>query len=147
MQKQTFNTVIDALRERVWNILWDDVTYRQWTSAFSEGSQVQTDNWEKGSKVLFLDGKGSGMVATIEENIPNEYMSIKHLGEIKDGVEDTTSDKVKEWAGAHENYTLKNVDGKTELVVDMDMNEEWRSYFEKTWPIALEKIKELSENN
>lgn len=144
MEKQHFKTNINAPREKVWDILWGDETYKAWTSAFSEGSHVQTD-WKKGSKALFLDGKGSGMVAMIEENIPNEYMSIKHLGEVKDGVEDTTSDKVKEWAGAHENYTLKNVNGATELLVDMDINEEWKSYFEKTWPVALEKVRELAE--
>jgi hypothetical protein len=44
-------------------------------------------------------------------------------GRWNNGVEDTSSSKVKEWAGAHENYTLKKVNGKTELAIDMDISE------------------------
>jgi Activator of Hsp90 ATPase homolog 1-like protein len=146
MEKKTFSISIDAPREKVWNVLWGDDSYRAWTSVFSEDSQVQTD-WQKGSRALFTDGKGSGMVATIEENKPNEFMSIRHLGVMKDGVEDLDSDEVKQWAGAHENYTLKNVDGKTELVVDMDIAQEYMDYFQNTWPKALDKVKELAEKN
>jgi hypothetical protein len=111
---------------------------------FYEGSYAVTD-WKKGSKVLFLGQGGGGMVATIEENIPNEFMSIKHLGEVKDGVEDTESESVKEWAGAHENYTLKTVNGQTELTIDMDLSEEFEKMFSDIWPKALAKVKELAE--
>ena len=146
MIKLKFNTTIDAPREKVWSVLWNDETYRAWTSAFMEGSYAETD-WKQGSKVLFLDGKGEGMVSTIADARPNEYMSIKHLGMVKDGVEDTTSEEVKKWAGAMENYTLKGENGRTELLVDMDTTEGSVEYFEKTWPKALEKLRELAEKN
>jgi len=146
MEKQVFNISINAPREKVWKVLWNDDSYRAWTSAFAEGSHAQTD-WKKGSKVLFLDGQGSGMVSTIAENIPNEYMSFEHLGEVKDGVEDLNSPKVQAWAGAHENYTLKTVNGQTELIVDMDINDEYKDYFVNTFPKALDKVKELAEKN
>ena len=87
------------------------------------------------------------MVSMIASKKPNEYMSFKHLGFVLNGVEDTQSEKVKEWAGAMENYTLKEVDGKTELTVDMDINDEYKDYFLKTWQLALEKVKELAERN
>ena len=146
MEKHEFKTTVNAPREKVWNILWDDGSYRQWASAFAEGSTAETD-WKEGSKVLFTDGKGQGMVSMIASKKPNEYMSFKHLGFVLNGVEDTQSEKVKEWAGAMENYTLKEVDGKTELTVDMDINDEYKDYFLKTWPLALEKVKELAERN
>lgn len=145
MDKLNFKAVINASPEKVWKVLWADDTYRKWTSAFAEGSYAETD-WKKGSKVLFLDGEGRGMVSRIAENRPNEYMSIEHLGEVKEGVEDTTSEKVKDWAGAHENYTLKKVNGKTELIVDMDITEEFKEMFSKMWPVALDNVKRLSEN-
>ena len=66
MTKQEFKVSINAPREKVWEVLWNDATYPAWTSAFSEGSHAVTD-WKKGSKILFLDGKGSGMVSTIAE--------------------------------------------------------------------------------
>lgn len=144
MEKVEFKATINAPAEKVWNVLWDDQSYRQWTSVFAEGSRAETD-WKEGSKILFLDGKGQGMVSVIESKIDNEYMSFKHIGMVADGVEDTTSDKVKECAGSHENYTLRPSNGKTELVVDMDLSDEWKDYFQKTWPLAINKIKELAE--
>ncbi len=144
MKKQEFKIDINAPREKVWNVLWGEETYPKWTAPFAEGSRAETD-WKKGSKVLFTDGKGSGMVSRIEENVPNEFMSILHLGEVKDGVEDTESEKVKQWAGAHENYTLKGTNGKTELIVHMDITEEFAEMFNNIWPKALAKVKDIAE--
>jgi len=85
------------------------------------------------------------MVSRIKENKLHKYISIEHLGEVHDGVEDTTSDRVKVWAGALENYTFIDKNGKTELVVDMDINEEFVEMFEGMWPKALKKLKSLCE--
>lgn len=156
MEKLKFNIAIDAPAERVWDILWRDDTYRAWTKPFNEGSYAVPDSkkdsytakdWREGSKVLFLDGNGQGMVSTIARNIPNEYMSIRHLGMIDNGVEDTTSEKVSVWAGAMENYTLKTVNGKTELSIESDITEEYKDMFSKMWPKALETVKRLAEKN
>lgn len=144
MEKQQFKTSINASRERVWEILWGDTSYRAWTSVFSEGSHVVTD-WKKGSKTLFLDGKGSGMVSVIAEHIPNEFMAFKHLGDIKNGIEDTESEEVKAWSGAMENYTLKTVNGQTELEVTVDIDDKFKDYFIDAFPKALAKVKTLSE--
>jgi hypothetical protein len=91
------------------------------------------------------DDKVGGMVSRIKDNRLYEFISIEHLGEVLDGIEDTTSDRVKVWAGALENYTFVNKNGKTELVVDLDVNEEFKEMFEGMWPKALQKLKELCE--
>lgn len=144
METQTFNITINASPEKVWNVLLGRETYPLWTSVFSKDSSVETD-WKEGSKALFLDGSGSGMVAVIAKNIPNEFLSIKHLGMIKNGVEDLDSDEVKEWAGALENYTLSAVNGDTALRIDIDIADKWKNYFLETWPQALKKVKDLAE--
>ena len=144
MRKQEFKITIDASPEKVWDVIIGKETYPMWTAAFAEGSQVETD-WKEGSKALFGDGKGSGMVAIIEKNVPNKFLSIRHIGEMINGVEDTESEKVKSWAGAHENYTLNTVDGKTEWLVEVDVNPEWEDYFTEVWPKALDKAKEIAE--
>jgi hypothetical protein len=146
MEKQQFNIAIDAPREKVWNLLWDNETYPVWTSVFSPGSRAETD-WKEGSQVLFLGAENEGMISLIASKKPNEFMSFKHLGTVKNGVIDTDSKQTKEWAGALENYTLKTVNGKTELTVDMDITEEFKDYFQQTWPKALEKLKEMAESN
>ena len=35
MIKKNFNIEINASKELVWDTLWSDVTYRQWTAVFS----------------------------------------------------------------------------------------------------------------
>lgn len=145
MKKQNFKIEIEAPREKVWNILWGKETYPIWTTPFSEGSRAETD-WKEGSKVYFLNADNEGMVARIAKNIPNEYLSIEHLGVVMGGIEHTENEKSGEWAGSMENYTLKDVNGKTQLLVDMDVTEEYEDFFNTTWPLALDKIKELSEN-
>jgi uncharacterized protein YndB with AHSA1/START domain len=144
MTRKQFKTTINAPRETVWEVLWGDTTYPRWTAVFMEGSRAETD-WKKGSKILFLGGNNEGMVCSIAENIPNEFMSFSMLGTVKNGVEDLFSAQSEGWAGATENYTLKTVDGKTELTVEVDVMDDHIDYFTKTFPLALNKVKEISE--
>ncbi|OGU30545.1 MAG: ATPase [Ignavibacteria bacterium GWA2_35_9] len=147
MEKLHFKIDINSPKENVWNTMLDDKTYRAWTEAFAPGSYYKGD-WNKDSKILFLapGEKGEmGMVSRIKENRKYEFISIEHLGVVNEGKEDTTSDEVKGWAGALENYTFKEKDGLTEVLVDMDINDEYKDMFEGMWPKALQKLKELSE--
>ncbi|MGH9158896.1 MAG: SRPBCC domain-containing protein [Vicinamibacteraceae bacterium] len=148
MQKLKFSIEINAPKEKAWNTMLDDETYRTWTEAFMAGSHYVGD-WNKGSEILFLapdeKGKLSGMVSRIKENRPYEYVSIEHLGFVEDGKKDTTSDAVRAWAGALENYTFRETNKGTEVVVEMDTNEEHAAMFQDTWPKALQKLKTLAE--
>lgn len=147
MSQNIYQITIDAPREKVWHTLWDDATYPLWTAPFAEGSTATTD-WKEGSRVYFGDGKGEGMVAMILENREYEFMSIKHLGLLKDGKEDLESEESQAWGDSYENYTLKEVDGGTHLLVELtseSMPAEFEAYFAETWPKALDKLKELAE--
>ena len=144
MTRLTFATTIDAPKEAVWRTLLDDEAYRQWTSPFQEGSYAVTD-WTPGSKALFLAPDGSGMVSRIADHRPNEFLSIEHLGVVNDGVEDTESAEVKQWAGAREDYRLGEDAGHVILTIEIDALDEHKQFFEDTWPKALAALKELSE--
>jgi len=127
----------------------DDKHYREWTSVFSPGSYFKGD-WSKGSKILFLGpnpetGEESGMVSRIAENKPYEFISIEHLGIVHNGIEDTTGDEARKWAPAFENYSFKEKDGATEVLVDIDIDEKEAEVFNEMWPAALQKLKEISE--
>ncbi len=39
-----FSIQIRASREKVWSVLWDISNYQEWTTVFSPGSTVETDN-------------------------------------------------------------------------------------------------------
>ncbi len=150
MEKLHFSIQINASKQRVWDTMLNDATYREWTEIFnpSSGSYYEGD-WSEGSHIKFLgpdkDGTVSGMYSLIKENRPYEFLSIQHLGEI-------IKDEVKPWPGDgsisfFENYTFKEEDGSTTLEIDVDANDDFKAMFEEMWPKALEKLKELSEAN
>ncbi len=148
MQKLNHSIIINAPKDKVWHTMLDNDTYREWTEVFHVGSHYVGD-WSEGSKILFLgpdeNDKMSGMVSKIKENRPYEYISIEHIGIVADGKEDTSSKEAKDWAGALENYTFKEMDGKTEVMVDVDTDDEFVEMFQEMWPKALQKLKELAE--
>lgn len=140
----TFTVAIQAPRPLVWEAMLGAETYQQWTSPFCEGSYY-AGSWEEGSKIRFLAPNGEGMVAEIVENRPLEYVCIRHLGEIKDGVEDTTSAAVREWAPAYEKYVFAETPDGTEVTVELDTMPEYERYMLDTYPTALGILKELCE--
>lgn len=129
MKRKEFKINIEAAKEKVWSVLWNDETYRQWTAPFMPGSRAESD-WEEGSKVRFLGPNGNGMFSKIEKSSPYDFMSIVHMGVVIEGVEDTESEEAKKWNGAIENYTLTSVGGKTELLVETDIVEAYLKAFE-----------------
>lgn len=144
MEKINHSVTINAAGERVWRVLLDDETYRIWTEEFVQGSYAVTD-WEEGSKALFLTPGGNGMVSRIAKHIPNEFLSIEHLGIVTEGVEETESEEVKTWQGARENFVLRERDGVSELSIEMDVAQDEKQMFQEIWPRALAKVKELAE--
>ncbi len=150
MSNLTFTTKINAPRQKVWETMLNDSTYRIWTEAFHEGSHYKGD-WSKGSTMLFLgpneNGKYGGMISIVEENIPYEFISLKSVGVVNDDVEDTTSEEAKAWTGGYENYTFTEEGDATTLRVDMtgSIPQEYTDMFNEMWPNALAKLKELCE--
>lgn len=150
MQKINFSIQINAPKEKVWDTMLNDSTYREWTKPFNSSSCYE-GSWEEGSEIKFLgvdkDGNpnAGGMYSRIKTNRPYEYISIEHLGFIVNGVVDTTSEEVKKWTPAFENYTFKEKAGGTEVSVELDIADEHKAEFEKMWPEALQILKELSE--
>lgn len=142
MTTKEFKIQINAARNIVWHVLWNDDTYRQWTSVFHEGSHAVSD-WEQGSEIKFLGPNGDGMYAVIDTKDEPSKMYFKHLGEVKNKEKQPESS----WAGAMEKYTLFEKDNVTELVTGIDLSEEWMEYFENTFPKALQKIKEIAESD
>ena len=140
MEKLSFEIEINAIPEKVWSVLWGDISYRQWTTAFTEGS-FYMGTLEEGSTVKFLDPKNNGMYSRVEKNIPHEEMKFVHLGEIYDGIETP-----RDWGEATERYILKEDDEGTNLTVEIQTPSEFKEFFEEKFPTALGIVKNLSEN-
>jgi len=151
MKKINLETVINASREKVWDAIVNESKYKRWTSAFGETSHFE-GGWNKGDKIRFLaineKGEKEGMVSEIAESTYPEYISIKHLGYIVNGMDDTTSEEIRKWAPAFENYTLETVgEDKTLFKLEMDCIDEYYDMMMDLWPNALDKLKEVSETN
>lgn len=140
----TFQVTINAPVARVWDSMLDPEPYRVWTSVFTTGSHY-TGSWDKGATIRFLDPNRSGMLAEIAENRRHEFISIRHLGMIDAGVEDTTSESVRAWAPAYENYTFRATPEGTEVTVTVDVAGEWEQMMLDKYPKALAKLKALCE--
>lgn len=151
MKKLQYKKDINASAEKVYNTMlgMDDIkTYEQWTSEFNPTSTYE-GSWEKGSKMYFVgtdeNGKRGGMVAEIADNVPFQFVSIRHYGILDGDQEITEGPDIEKWAGALENYTFREHNGVTTVTVESDTTEDYLDYFNTTWPKALSKLKELSE--
>lgn len=145
MKRHRFTTDINVPREKIWQILWDKKTYSAWTSPFSEGSKMETD-LQEGSRVFFLNAAGdAGMISIIEKKDEPNFISFRHIGIIKDGKEITEGKEIEKWTPSYENYTLKEKNGITQLMVDIDIDEKYKDFFYEAWPKALANVKSLSE--
>lgn len=146
MKKLEFSKEINASAQKVWDVLWNEDTYTQWTSAFNPGatSTVKSD-WKIGGKTYFGDGKGNGLVSTIKsKNEPYEVV-FAHLGEVIDGKEDTSSERVLAWAGALEEYHLDENNGITTLKASVETIKEWEQMISNGFVKGLEVVKKLAE--
>jgi len=143
-----FEKTINANAKKVFETMLDKKQFAVWTAYFNPESHF-IGSWEKGSKILFLgsdeEENMGGMVSRIKENIPNKFISIEHLGLVQNGIEITSGPEVEDWAGALEDYTFEEENGKTLVSVDVDVNQELKSFFLKTWPKALKKLKTICE--
>ncbi|WP_292008395.1 SRPBCC domain-containing protein [Chryseobacterium sp.] len=146
METLSYETEINAPLQKVWDILWGEETYNQWTRFFSPDSTMKSD-WKVGGKTYFLNANGEGMVSTIESlNEPHEVI-FQHLGMVKDGVEDTQSKDIVDWQGAQEKYFLIDLDGKTKLHAEVQVEREWKEDINTGFIKGLEVVKNLAEQS
>lgn len=135
---------VDAPRERVWDVLTGEATYRQWTAEFAEGSYAETD-WQEGSSVRFLGPDGTGLVGRVVTNRRPELLDVEYTGVVGGGDDDTTSELARLWSGTHETYRLAEAGGGTHLAISAPMEDAYYDDMVAAWDRALARVKELAE--
>lgn len=145
--KIQFSIEINAPCQRVWDVMFDPDTYREWTSAFSPSSYFE-GSWSEGSRIRFLgvDERGNlgGFSSRVVTNQPYRLVAIEHLAVVENGVEVTAP---SEWTGAREDYHFAEKDGVTSVRIEQDIVADYADMFKTLWPKALAKVKALAEQH
>jgi hypothetical protein len=142
MQKQQFSIEIKAPRERVWNTLWEDKTFRNWGNIIDEGMYL-VGEIKEGNEVQFISSvSGYGVTSLVEKLVRGELVSFRQMADTKDSGK---QEREKEWTGGTESYSLAENDGITTLTVAIDVPPGQEETFKVRFPKALERVKVLAE--
>ncbi len=147
MKTLTFKTNINAPRQKVWTVMLNKPTYEEWVGVSWPTSSYE-GKWQKGNHVKFVGPDGSGTLAHIKEHQAYELTLAEHVAVLNPGgAEDRDSDTAKGWIGTTECYTFTEIDGVTELKVEINTLPDWIQMFEEGWPGALKKLKQMCERD
>ena len=142
MRELQFTVVINASREKVWDTLWQDETFRQWAGIIDPGTYMVGD-LKEGNEVQYISSEnGYGVTSLVERLTPGEYVLLRHSADTQEAGK---LEREKEWTGGEESYRLVEKDGTTTLTVAFDVPQKMEEYFNVNYPKALERVKELAE--
>jgi hypothetical protein len=142
MKEMQFSVEINATKERVWDTLWQDETFREWASIIDPESYMVGD-LKVGNEIQFISSaSGYGVTSLVEKLVAGEFLLLKHRADTQ---EDGKREREKEWTGGQESYSLAEKDGTTTLTVVFDVPPELEEEFKASYPKALEQVKVLAE--
>jgi uncharacterized protein YndB with AHSA1/START domain len=145
MKEIRFKAKIFAPKKKVWDTMLNLDTYKEWTSVAWPGSTFE-GTWKKGTDIRFVGPDSSGTLATIVDLEPYQRVVARHIALLqKGGAEDRTSDDAKRWVGSSERYDFDENNGTTTLNITINVTPEWEQMMKEGWPLALNKLKEITE--
>lgn len=144
MKQMRFTIEIRARREKVWDTLWQDETFRDWASVIDPGTYM-VGELKEGNEVQFISSEGGyGVTSLVEKLIANEFLCFRHQADTQD---EGKQEREKEWTGGEESYVLTESDDGTIVTVTFDIPPQQEDYFTLNYPKALERVKVLAEKN
>lgn len=142
MKEMQFVVEINASKEKVWNTLWQDETFRSWASVIDPETYMLGE-LKEGNEVQFISAQGGyGVTSLVQKYIQNEFLLLRHQVDTQG---EGTETREKEWTGGAENYVLTRENGVTILTVAFGVPSTQEDYFTVTYPKALTRVKELAE--
>ena len=142
MRTLEFSITINAPRTRVWQVLWQDETLRQWAGIIDPGTHM-VGELKQGEEIQFISGNGYGVTSLVEAVMPNEKLVLRHKADTAGGGTQTRDDQ---WSGGAESYDLTENEGLTTVTTRFDVPPELEDYFNDTYPKALAKVQQLAED-
>ncbi len=142
MKEMQFRVEINAAKERVWDTLWQDETFREWAGIIDPGTYMLGD-LKEGNEVQFISAEnGYGVTSLVEKLIVNEFLLLRHQADTQGSGK---RERAQEWTGGKESYSLSEKDGATTLTAQFNVPPEMEEYFKINYPKALERVKVLAE--
>ncbi len=141
MKEMQFSIEINATKERVWDTLWQDETFREWAGIIDPGTYMVGD-LKEGNEVQYISGNGYGVNSLVEKLVAGELLLLRHQADTQ---ESGKQEREKQWTGGEESFSLAEKDGTTTLTVAFDVPPELEEYFKVNYPKALERVKVLAE--
>jgi uncharacterized protein YndB with AHSA1/START domain len=142
MKEMQFSVEIQATKEKVWDTLWQDETFRQWASIIDPETYM-TGELVEGNEVQFISSaNGYGVTSLVEKLVESEFLLLRHHADTQ---ESGTQERENQWTGGKESYSLTEKDGTTTLTTAFDVPTELEEEFNISYPKALERVKVLAE--
>lgn len=142
MKEMQFSVKINTPKEKVWNTLWQDRTFRQWASIIDPETYM-VGELKEGNEVQFISAaNGYGVISLVENLIEGEFLLLRHYADTQEGGK---QERDNQWSGGKESYSLAEKDGTTTLTVAFDVPPELEEEFKVSYPKALEQVKMLAE--
>src|SRR6266567_2622578 len=141
MKEMQFSIEIHATKERVWDTLWQDETFRQWAGIIDPGTHM-VGELREGNEVQYISGNGYGVTSLVEKLVAGEFLLLRHSADTQD---DGKRERKNQWTGSKESYSLAEKDDTTTLTVVFDVPPELEEYFKVHYPKALERVKVLAQ--
>ena len=67
METLSYEIIINAPKQKIWDVLWGNDTYSEWTKFFNpKSASIMKSDWQVGGKTYFTNAEGEGMVSTID---------------------------------------------------------------------------------
>lgn len=143
MEEAQFYIEIHAPKEKVWNTLWQDETFRQWAGIIDPGTYMRGD-LQEGREVQFISAEnGYGVTSLVEKLVPEEFLLLRHRADTQNTGQ---QEREKQWTGGTESYSLQEKDGTSTLTVTFGVPAELEEYFQINYPKALALVKTLAEH-
>lgn len=143
MNELQFSVDIATSKEKVWNTMWQDETFRDWASVIDPETYMVGELIE-GNEVQFMSAQnGYGVTSLVAKVVPGEYLLLKHQADTQQSGAESRED---EWTGGEERYELSENNGMTTLTISFGVPPQQEEYFREQYPKALSRIKVLAES-
>lgn len=144
MKEMRFSVDVHATKEKVWDTLWQDETFRQWAGIIDPGTYM-VGELKEGNEIQFISSEnGYGVTSLVQKLIEGEFLLLRHAADTQDT---GTQEREAEWTGGKESYSLAEKDATTTLTVTFDVPSKMEDYFQTTYAKALARVKQLAETN